>query len=92
MAITQKERHYPQLPKEHESLQPAFNELHTHLYELRDELQKMQGGKDSAKVEKSKFTGDIQGIGIKAVTDSSSLQNGYTIRYNAATGQFEFGM
>ena len=35
-------------------------------------------------------TGDIQGIKVKAVTDPLSLKTGWTLKYNAATGELEF--
>lgn len=91
MPITQTERHYPQLPEKHADLQEHFNQLHSNIYDLRDELQKMHASSTKSDSNKPSFTGDIQGIRVKAVTDPSSLQNGFTIRYNSASGQFEFG-
>jgi len=38
------------------------------------------------------FNDNIGGIKVKAPTDSSTLQNGFTIRYSTESGQFEFGM
>jgi hypothetical protein len=90
--ITQTQRHYPKLPEKHQELQPMWDELHSNLYDLRDSVQGLQKSqKTAAKESKPAFTGDIQGIKVKAVTDPSSLKSGDTIRYNTSTGQFEFG-
>jgi uncharacterized protein YlxW (UPF0749 family) len=91
--ITQTQRHYPKLPEKHQELQPEWDELHSKLYDLRDSVQGLQNSqKTTTKESKPAFTGDIQGIKVKAVTDPSSLQNGYTIRFNSKTGEFEFGV
>ena len=78
----------------------AIHELTDHTYELREQMSAMKD--DHAKamdgVQKqisslnSGLNSQVAGISVKSVTDSASLKNGYTIRYNSATGQFEFGV
>jgi hypothetical protein len=78
----------------------AIHELTDHTYDLREQVAghertiadlhgklKAQAGASAAK---QAFTGDIQGIKVKAVTDPLSLKNGWTLKYNAATGELEF--
>jgi hypothetical protein len=43
------------------------------------------GGKPAA----NGFTDNLQGLKIKAVTDSSSLQNGMSLKWNSTTAQWE---
>lgn len=84
---------YPQLPADtHPAVQDAINQLYDHVYSLRGENETLKGRLNATSAPSAKkFTGDIQGIQIKATTDPSSLKNNYTLRYNSATGQFEFG-
>jgi hypothetical protein len=90
--ITQTKRYYPALPEgTHPDLAQTIKDLHDHVYDLRDELRAVQTKKAEETQPRKAFTQEIQGIQVKAVTDPSSLQNGYTIRFNSATGQFEFG-
>ncbi len=80
----------------------AIKELTDHVYELRqrldahhEQLGKITTGSASAASKPTLNSGlnsQIAGISVKSVTDPSTLKNGYTIRYNAATGQFEFGV
>ena len=92
--FNQTERHYPTLPPDtHPDVVHTIHTLHDNVFDLRDQVQKMQSDfKASGKPAKSQFTGDIQGIKVKAVTDPSSLQNGFTLRFNSKTGEFEFGV
>jgi hypothetical protein len=46
------------------------------------------GGKPAA----NGFTDNLQGLKIKAVTDSSSLQNGMSLKWNSTTAQWEPSM
>ena len=46
------------------------------------------GGKQAA----NGFTDNLQGLKIKAVTDSSSLQNGMSLKWNSTTAQWEPSM
>ena len=90
--FTQKERWYPPLPHDtHPDVVTAFREVYNHVYTLRDEIQKMRAEKPSEPA-RPKFNDNILGIKVKAVTDPSSLQNGFTLRYNSATGQLEWGV
>lgn len=93
--FNQTQRIYPRLPPDtHPAVVQAFNDLHDHVFSLRDQVQKMQSGatKQVASPEKKPFTLDIAGIKVNAPTDSSSLQSGMTVRYNASTGTFDFGI
>lgn len=91
----QTKRVYPRLPAgTHPEVVKAFNDLHDNVYSLRDQVQKMQAEKPQPPASQGKkpFTMDIAGIKVNAPTDSSSLQNGMTVRYNSGTGQFDFGV
>ena len=93
--FNQTKRVYPRLPAgTHPDVVRAFNDLHDNVYSLRDQVQKMQAEKEKPAATESKkpFTLDIAGIKVNAPTDSASLQNGMTVRYNSATGQFDFGV
>jgi predicted nucleic acid-binding Zn-ribbon protein len=91
--FNQQKRSYIQLrPDAHPDDQKAFAQVQDHIFQLRDQLQEMKQSKEQGKTEKKGFTQELQGIQVKAVTDPSSLKSGYTIRYNAKTGQFEFGV
>jgi hypothetical protein len=50
------------------------------------------GARIGAMEQRKPFTTDIAGIKVNATTDPLSLQNGWTVRYNSATGQFDFGV
>lgn len=90
----------------HPEVARAVQVLFDNVYALRQQQQKADPKKPDAKAATT-ATADagnaaggaipnhatgILGINIKAATDSSSLQNGYTLRYNSSTGQFEFGV
>lgn len=51
-----------------------------------------QGGSSSSSIPESAMATGIHGIRIQPATDPSTLKTGYTLRYNAKTSQFEFGM
>jgi len=101
MPITQTERHYPQLPEKHADLQEHFNQLHSNVYDLRDQIQQMQTDSNkSGSAGKATFNDNIQGIKIIGTTDpqstsgsgtTGSIKAGDTLRYNSTSGQFEFG-
>ena len=65
---------------------------------MRDRLDKMEKshGELQAKVNKPQpapplpYSDNILGIKVTATTDPPSLKNGDTLKYNAATGAFEF--
>ena len=83
-----------------EEAQTAIHELTDHTYELRRQMEEMRGQHAEAMAGMKKQVaklGDllntqVAGINVKATTDALSLQNGYTIRFNSATGEFEFGV
>jgi hypothetical protein len=89
-------------PEVARAMQYAFDNL----YALRSQVQELQGaGKSVAGAVQNSGEGSpdgeggkipnhatgILGININAATDSSTLKNGYTLRYNSKTGEFEFG-
>lgn len=85
-------------PEAVRAIQTAFDNL----YELRGQVQNMQNsgksatdasavGKDNASGSKPSVNDNINGVKIKGPTDSSTLKNSDTLRYNSATGEFEFG-
>jgi hypothetical protein len=83
----------------HQQWQDAVN-LHTMAYDLQDAHAETQKQVAAKAPPPKQFTGDIQGIPIKGATDpvgthgagsTGSINNGDTIRYNQATGNFEFG-
>jgi len=86
------ERWYPN-PSESGS-HDAWN-IHTqilnHVYATQDRLDALEKAqaKPSAAVPKSSSAATIAGINVKATTPP---QNGFTIRFNSATGEFEFGV
>lgn len=96
----QTERYYPQLEGIegiHPEVSRAIRTLYDNVYQLRGDQQSAAeaakgGGAASATGGAGQFTGDLQGINIKAVTDPSSLKDGMVPKYNAKTGQFEFGL
>jgi hypothetical protein len=92
-SFNQTKRVYPQLPPNtHPSIVQAFNDLHDHVYSLRDQVQKMQASAPAADSSRKKpFTQDFGGIPIKANLDSTVLVTGNSFKYNASTGQFELG-
>lgn len=79
-----------------EDAKTAIHELTDHAYNMREQLEGHKKtiaelhGKIKAQNGKKAFTGDIQGIKVKAVTDMLSLKNGWSLKYNAATGELEF--
>ena len=97
------QRFYPEV-KSLDDAKVAIHQLHDHVYTLRDtidghertiadlhgKLKAQAGASASAGAAKHGFTGDIQGIKVKAVTDPLSLKNGWSLKYNAATGELEF--
>ena len=94
MAFDQTKRVYPRLPAgTHPDVIQAFNDLHDNVYELRGQIQTMKAEKPAvATASRKAFNDNIGGIKVKSPTDPSTLKNGYTIRYNSKTGQFEFGV
>lgn len=86
-------------PEVARGIQTAFDNLYS-LQNRMDTIEK--GAKEASNTSAAKGSGKddnstssagstIAGINVKAPTDSSSLKNGYTIRYNSESGQFEFG-
>ncbi len=82
------------------AIQTAFDNLYT----LRDQVQAMSaagkasggdggagGAKDASASGAKAFNDNIQGLKVKAATDPSTLKDGYTLRWNAKSAQFEFG-
>jgi hypothetical protein len=86
----------------HQQWQDSVN-LHLGMQNLQAahaETQKKVAEASKPKPTPKPFTGDIQGIPIKGATDPStttlslttgSIKNGDTLRFNSATGNFEFG-
>lgn len=99
-AEPQTERYYPQLEGVegiHPEVARAVRTLYDNVYQLRGDQQSAAAGvkgstSASATGGTSQFTGELQGINIKAVTDPSSLKDGMVPKYNAKTGQFEFSL
>jgi hypothetical protein len=94
------ERFYPTLPPEtpHETSQ-AIKIAYDNLYELRDQMKtqnethqqamgEMQKKHESlqSQIDGQKFTSNIQGLGIKGITDG--LSDGMTLKWSASEGQF----
>jgi len=78
----------------HQQWQDAVT-LHQGMYDLQDAhaaTNKKVDDASKAKTAPKPFTGDIQGVKVAAPTDPTALQNGYTLRYNSKSGQFEFGV
>ena len=97
-------RYYPKVENLDEAHE-AIKQLHDHVYTLRDDLQAMRQSmtamhesqqKTMAKVASLPATAppgivdNLAGVRIKVVTSPDQLTNGMTVKYNAATGQFEF--
>jgi hypothetical protein len=90
----------------HQQWQDAVN-LHTMAYNLQDAHEATNKKVEAVSKPKpmpAPFTGEIQGVKIAALTQpgishtsggvtttTGGLQNGYTLRYNSSSGQFEFG-
>jgi hypothetical protein len=97
-------RYFPERQnyQNHQQWQDAVT-LHQGMYDLQDAhaaTSKKVDDVSKSKTAPKPFTGDIQGIPIKGATDPStttltlttgSIKNGDTLRYNSATGNFEFG-
>lgn len=99
----QTQRYYPQLDGIegiHPEVSKAIRYLYDNVYELQRDQQAAAGaaktpaaaaGDKSATPDPSYATG-LHGILVRAPTDPSSLKQNYTIRYNAKTGEFDFGI
>ena len=79
------------------SAHEAIKQVTDHNYDLRERLDHLEGimrrmhsGPPGMPAQPG-FVGNVQGINVKAVTDPLSLKQGWSLKYNAATGELEFG-
>lgn len=99
----QTKRYYPQLEGiegVHPDVAKAISRLYDNVYQLQGNQQTAAdatksgaaSSKATAPAADPAYATGIHGIQVKAPTDSSSLKQGYTLRYDAKQGQFIFGV
>jgi hypothetical protein len=88
----QTRRYYPELPHDtHPDTAQAIKTAYDQNYQNRDEIQRLRAEMDEMRRPKPstrQFTGDLQGIKIKAITGPDSLPNGTVLAYSALEGQY----
>ena len=94
------QRYYPPEPRTLTEAHEHLKQLTDNTYDLRERMDNLQKSHEELKAQQAKpqpapalpYSDNVLGIKVKATTDPPSLQNGQTIRYNSATGAFEFGV